>query len=95
MSRRDKCSCQSCTIRSFIGPAMVMAVGVLWLLHEIRGGILYWGNTWPVLLIVPGILLLASSMASRAGHVDALPPPGVPPAQTPSSSQTPYSPQGQ
>jgi hypothetical protein len=75
---------------------MVMAVGVLWLLDEIRGGILYWGNTWPVLLIVPGILLLASSMASREGHVAALPPqPGVPPAPPSSSSQTPYSPQGQ
>lgn len=100
MSTRVKCNCQSCTIRSFVGPAVVMTLGVLWLLSEVRGGIFYWGSTWPVILIVIGILHLASSMAPRQGHVDAVPlqnippaPPSPPPAV--SGSQAPYSSQGQ
>jgi len=100
MSARVKCSCQSCTIRSFVGPAVVIALGVLLLLSEVRGGIFYFGNTWPVILVVIGILHLASSMASREGHVAPLPPqsaPPAPPAPPPPASnpQTPYSAQGQ
>ena len=94
MSNRVGCRCQSCTIRGLTGPAVVITVGVLFLLHQVHGGHFYFGNTWPVILIVLGILLLASSMASREGHIEppAPPPSGVPPANPP---QTPYLPQGQ
>ncbi len=101
MSTRVKCSCQSCTIRSFIGPAVVITVGVLWLLNEVHGGRLYFGSTWPVILIVIGLLHLASSMASREGHVSppptiaAPPAPPTPPVPPVSGTQTPYSAQGQ
>ena len=98
MSNRVKCSCQSCSIRGFVGPAVVITVGVLFLLNEVHGGRLYFGNTWPVILIVIGLLHLASSLASHEGHVPcpprtpASPAPPTPPAQ---SSQTPYSAPGQ
>ena len=101
MSNRVKCSCQSCTIRGFVGPAVVITIGILLLLHEVHGGSLYFGSTWPVILIVIGILHLASSMASREGHVSSLPPQATPPAPSAppeppvSGSQTPYSAQGQ
>jgi len=98
MSGRAKCSCQSCTIRSFVGPAVVITVGVLLLLNEVQGGHFYFGNTWPVLLIVIGLMHLGSAMASREGHITAQPAVGAapaPPAPPASPSQPPYSAQGQ
>jgi hypothetical protein len=100
MSNRVGCRCQSCTIRGLTGPAVVITIGVLFLLHQVvHGGHFYFGNTWPVILVVMGILLLASSMASREGHIEpppgvtsAPPPPGIPPANPP---EAPYAPQGQ
>jgi hypothetical protein len=70
-------------------------------LHEIHGGRFYFGSTWPVILIVIGLLHLASSMASREGHVGqvpikgAPPTPPAPPSPGASGPQTPYSSQGQ
>ena len=100
MSGRVKCNCQSCTIRGFAGPAVVITVGVLMLLSEVRGGIFYFGNTWPVILVVIGILHLASSVASREGHITLAPSqtlPPAPPVPPPSAGapQAPYSSQGQ
>jgi hypothetical protein len=97
MSAPVKCTCQSCTIRGFIGPAIVITLGVLLLLNEVRGGSLYFGNTWPVLLVVIGLIHLASSMASREGHIQPQPPvvlPPPPPAPPLANPQSPYSPQG-
>ena len=97
MSAQVRCHCQSCTIRSLTGPAIVITIGVLFLLHQLHGGHFYFGNTWPVLLLVIGLLHLGSSLASREGHVEAGPPvmpapPGIPPSNPP---QAPYSGQGQ
>lgn len=99
MSAQIRCRCQSCTVRGMMGPAILITLGVLFLLHQMRGGHFDFGNTWPVLLVVIGVLLLASSMASREGHVESGPPsigtpapPTVPPSIPP---QTPYSSQGQ
>ena len=98
MSNRVGCRCQSCAIRGLTGPAVVITIGVLFLLHQVHGGRFYFGNTWPVILMVMGILLLASSMAPREGHIE--PPTSVPPAPRPpvppaNPPQTPYLPQGQ
>ena len=99
MAAQLKCHCQSCTIRGLAGPAVVITLGVLWLLHETHGGRFSFGSTWPVILIVIGVLHLASSMASRDGHIDPAPisgPPGppAPPAPSAGTPQTPYSSQG-
>jgi hypothetical protein len=81
-----------------MGPAILITLGILFLLHQVRGGQFDFGNTWPVLLVVIGLLLLASSMAPREGHVEPAPPiatqppPAVPPSAPP---QTPYGSQGQ
>ena len=100
MAAQLKCHCQSCTIRGLVGPAVVITLGVLWLLNEVHGGGFYFGSTWPLLLIVIGLVHLASSMASREGHVEAAPlsappAPPPPPASGAGTPQTPYSSQGQ
>jgi len=101
MSAQTRCHCQSCTIRGMMGPAILITLGILFLLHQVRGGHFDFGNTWPVLLLVMGVLLLASSLAPREGHIEFVqptnapppPPPAVPPTVPP--SQAPYSGQGQ
>lgn len=102
MAAQSKCHCQSCTIRGLVGPAVVITLGVLWLLNEVHGGRFYFGSTWPILLIVIGLLHLASSMASHEGHIDsthpldgAPPQPPAPPASGAATPQAPYSSQGQ
>lgn len=98
MSKEARCRCQSCMIRGLTGPAIVITVGVLFLLHQVHGGHFYFGNTWPVLLVVVGFLHLASSVASREGHLDMTtpaPPPGTPGAPPSPPAQVPYGGQGQ
>ncbi len=84
MSDRIRCTCQRCTIRGLMGPVIIVTVGVLFLLAEMRGGFFDFSNTYPVILIVIGLISLASAMASSDGHVSAPPPvsPAAPPAQS-------------
>jgi hypothetical protein len=87
---RCRCSCRRCTIRSLMGPAVVITIGVLFLLDQMRGGYFSFGNTWPVVLIVIGAVLLASSLAPMEGHVS-----GTPAPPTPGSPSGPMPGQGQ
>jgi hypothetical protein len=71
-----------------MGPAVLITIGVLFLLHEVRGDIFDFSNTYPFILIVIGAISLASAVAPMDGHIDpntALPP-AVPPA-TPGPAQ--------
>jgi len=78
-----------------MGPAVVVTVGVLFLLDQLRGGYLSFGNTFPVILIVIGVISLASNLAPDDGHISGPvppPPPGTtPPPQNPYASQGPAS----
>jgi hypothetical protein len=91
-----RCRCPRCTIRGLMGPAVIVTVGVLFLLHEVRGDAFDFSNTWPFILIVIGAVLLASSVAPMDGHIDSIttPPPAVPPA-TPGPAQNSLPDQGQ
>jgi len=94
MSNRIRCNCRRCTIRSLLGPAVVITVGVLFLLDQMRGGYASFSNTWPVILVVIGTILLAGAVSSSEGHIDGtLPPPG--PGSVPPSPQNPFPGQGQ
>jgi len=85
MSDKINCTCRRCTIRGLMGPAIITTVGVLFLLSEFRGGYLSFGNTFPVILIVIGAILLASSLAPTDGHVDSSTPPAIPPPAPPAN----------
>jgi hypothetical protein len=82
MSNRVRCNCQRCVIRGLMGPAVVVTVGVLFLLDQLRGGYLAFGNTFPVILIVIGVISLASNLAPTEGHISG-PAPPPPPGTTP------------
>lgn len=52
-----------------MGPVILIVLGAIFLSGEYT----HYGfaTLWPLLLIVPGILLLAQSAASREGHIDS------------------------
>jgi hypothetical protein len=92
MSDGSRCHCARCTIRGLLGPAVVITIGVLFLLQETRGGSLGFDNTYPFILIVIGAFLLASSLAPSEGHIsDVGPPPVPPPPRVPPGGTTPSS----
>jgi hypothetical protein len=99
MSDRIRCRCPRCTIRGLMGPAVLVTVGILFLLNEIHGETFDFSNTWPFILIVIGAIMLGSSMAPMTGHVErtmgppAVPPSAAPPA-TPGPAQNPPAGQG-
>ena len=87
MSDKIRCTCRRCTIRGLMGPAILTTLGILFLLSEFRGGYLFsiW-RTFPVIFIVIGAVLLASSVAPMDGHIDPAapqPPPSAPPTSYP------------
>jgi hypothetical protein len=98
MSDQNRCRCPRCTIRALVGPAVIVTVGVLFLLQQARGGYFDFGNTYPVILVVIGAILLASALAPMEGHISSTAvPPVAPsaPASTPGPTPGSYSGQGQ
>ena len=68
--------------RSLSGPAVLITVGVLALLnnlHERWWGVPGWNRTWPVILLVIGVIKLMERTGHDGGSTGALsgPPPGV------------------
>jgi len=64
------CSCQRCRAHGYMGPAVLITLGVLFLLDQM--GHAHWMDfsyTWPALLIVIGVVMLLGHTASIAGHV--------------------------
>lgn len=94
MGNEVRCKCQSCTIRGLTGPVVVITLGVLFLLHQLHGGHFDFGNTWPAILVVIGLLKLASALAPKDGHTEAQTNPAMPgvPPSPPASTPPPVSP---
>ena len=100
MSNPARCTCPRCSIRNLMGPAVVTTIGVLLLLSELGNGYFHIGHTYPVLFIVIGAILLASSLVSMDGHLEATVPPMPPPVNpappaVPPTYSNPYAGQGQ
>jgi len=83
MSDRIRCECRSCTIRGLMGPAIIITVGVLFLLDQTSGSNFSFDNTYPVILIVIGMISLAAAVAPREGHISGPVAPLAPGASGP------------
>ena len=81
------CLCDRCRMRKVMGPAMLVTIGMLFLLQSLN--IASFDRTWPAILLVVGVVKLLQSNASAAGHVGILPP--APPAVGPTPPPTPSS----
>jgi cell wall-active antibiotic response 4TMS protein YvqF len=66
-ARRVACHCSYCLIKALFGPIMIITVGVLFLIGQYSDRWSF-GQLWPFLLIVAGILKVAEAMAPRDGH---------------------------
>jgi hypothetical protein len=77
-----RCNCEQCRTRRLMGPAIMITLGVLFLLDSVSN--IEFHKTWPAILLVIGVVKLFQSNASATGHVGPLPPdvssyPPVPP----------------
>src|SRR5580658_10853878 len=79
------CACARCRAHGIMGPAVLITIGVLFLMDQM--GHAHWMGfdfTWPALLIVIGLVKLLEHSASIYGHIPreynaTLPPnPGQP-----------------
>ena len=64
------CPCGRCRAHGYMGPAVLITIGVLFLLDQM--GHAHWMNfgfTWPALLIVIGLVKLLEHSASINGHI--------------------------
>lgn len=97
MSDRIRCTCRRCTCRGLMGPAVLITVGVLFLLDQMRGGYFSFSNTWPVILLVIGAVNLSAALSSTEGHVSGSAPPSAPgaPGSMPAGPQGHFPGQGQ
>lgn len=80
---RTLCACDHCRTRRLMGPAILVTLGVLFLLDSVSR--IEFHKTWPAILLVIGVVKLVQSNASSSGHVGPLPsgssgyPPPPPP----------------
>jgi hypothetical protein len=81
--RAYACRCERCRTRRLMGPAILVTLGILFLLDNTsRVGI---SRTWPAIVLVVGVIKLIQGNASWAGHVGSLPP-NAPPGSVPPSN---------
>jgi hypothetical protein len=95
-SNHRMCLCERCRTRKLMGPAILVTLGVLFLLDNV--GRIGFDRTWPAILLVVGVVKLMQSNASSEGHMGPLPPvagfpptppAGFPPPPPPGFSSTP------
>jgi Domain of unknown function (DUF5668) len=91
-----RCSCGRCRAHGLMGPAVLITLGVLFLLDQVTHiSWLDFGSTWPAFLIVIGLVMFLEHNASVAGHIPrqygAAPPAWQPP--DPRYGTPPYPPQ--
>jgi hypothetical protein len=81
-----RCQCPRCRARRITGPAVLLTIGVLFLLETL--GHIGFGRTWPILLLVIGGVQLLQHSASTEGHIP-VPVQGTPAAPMPTVGPTP------
>jgi hypothetical protein len=81
------CQCERCRTRKMMGPAILVTLGIVFLIG-------FW-YAWPAILLVIGVVKLMQGNASSNGHIGPLPPgsqPTVPPPAGGSSIPPPQTP---
>ena len=83
-TRNRRCSCARCRAHGLTGAAILVTLGVLFLLDA--NWIIPFDKSWPVLLLVIGGFIFFCRTASTENHVEpyrasAVPVNAVPPAQ--------------
>jgi Domain of unknown function (DUF5668) len=78
------CDCLRCRYRGIMGSVVLMTVGALFLLENFHLHDLDWDHTWPLLLIVIGVMLMLQRTAPTEGHIQPFagqpfPTPPIPP----------------
>jgi hypothetical protein len=61
------CRCGRCRCRSLLGPVILVTLGVLFFIPQFVHSVGF-GELWPILLIVIGVMKLLESSASTEGH---------------------------
>lgn len=67
MGNRVACNCPRCRCRRLMAPVIIITLGVLFLAGEFLRGVDF-GDLWPVLLIVIGVVKLIEYSAPLTGH---------------------------
>ena len=72
------CECDRCRAHSFMGPAILVTLGILFLLEQ--QDVVSFGRTWPLLLVIIGLIKVLQGNASTTGHIESRgnPGPGTP-----------------
>ena len=68
MSNGIRCRCARCMCNGLMGPVVLITLGVLFLVGKMNFGHGF-GDLWPILLVVIGLVKIAAAMASTEGHV--------------------------
>jgi hypothetical protein len=65
-----RCSCDRCKAQALMAPAILVTVGVLFLVQEFGPWQVSFDHTWPLIMIVIGAVILARRNGSANGHID-------------------------
>lgn len=71
---RTKCTCMRCRMCGLMWPAILITLGILFLVAEYSSRYSFM-DLWPILLIVIGTVKLVESTASTEGHISGETPP--------------------
>lgn len=77
------CGCRRCRCKGVMGPAIMITIGVLFLLDNLGVHGAEFGRTWPVILLVIGIVKILQTADTEGEHVPPVIEPRSPDAVIP------------
>jgi hypothetical protein len=83
--RNRACRCLRCSSSWLMGPAVLITLGILFLLEQLH--VMRFQQSFPILLIVIGLVKIAQRSGSEAGHIQ--PPIYYPPVPPPPVTTVP------
>ena len=88
--RNRNCPCARCRAQNLMGAGILVTLGILFLLDTNR--IIWFNQSWPVLLLVIGAFIFMSHSASTENHVDPYSAPAAMNVQPPTWTNNPAPP---